>query len=161
MVTMNDTMRELRALTETYHKRFLDADDNALSAKPRAEKWSRKEVIGHLIDSAHNNLRRFICGQYDESANPIVYDPDFWVKANNYQNLSTTAVIDLWRAVNDQLYNVLLAMPEEAYTRTCNTGRQEMEMHDLEWLAADYVKHMKHHLNQIFPGEFDVTYISK
>ena len=83
------------------------------------------------------------------------------MKANDYQNLETTSLIDLWYGMNRQLCRVLSAMPKEAYGRLSNTGRHQVELHDLEWIAADYVRHMKHHLNQIFPGEFDVTYISK
>ena len=161
MVTMNETIRELDQLVEKYHRRFLDEQESALSARSQPGKWSKKEVIGHLTDSAHNNLRRFICGQYDEPVNPIAYDPDWWVKANDYQNLQTTYIIDLWCFMNRQICRVLSAMPTEAYGRLCNTGGSQAELHDLEWIAADYVRHMKHHLNQIFPGEFDVTYISK
>lgn len=160
MVNMNDTITELRSLIETYHRRFLEVEEDALSAKPRPEKWSRKEVIGHLVDSAHNNLRRFICGQYEDSANAIVYDPDFRVKANDYENLESTRLIHLWKLVNEQICRVLAAMPEKAYTRTCNTGFNGEQLHELRWLANDYIKHLKHHLNQVFPGEFNLTYVS-
>ena len=158
---MEDTIRGLKILIETYYRRFLEVDESALSAKPRPDKWSRKEVIGHLVDSAHNNLRRFICGRYEEPGNAIVYNPDFWVKANHYQNLDSRSVIDLGKMMNDQVRIVLAAMPEEAHTRKCNTSFTGVDLHELGWLAKDYVKHLKHHLNQVFPGEFNVTYESK
>lgn len=160
MVNMKETITELRSLIETYHRRFLEVDEDALSAKPRPEKWSRKEVIGHLVDSAHNNLRRFICGQYEEPANAIAYDPDFWVKSNNYQALDTRSLIQLWKMMNEQICHVLAAMPEEAHARTCKTSSKGVELHELSWLANDYIKHLKHHLNQVFPGEFNITYVS-
>ena len=35
--------------------------------KPFPEKWSKKEVIGHLIDSAQINLQRFTRCTYEEN----------------------------------------------------------------------------------------------
>jgi hypothetical protein len=49
---------------------------------------------------------------------------------------------------------VLENMPEESYTKQSNTG----SLHTLHWLAADYVRHLKHHMNQIISQSFDVSY---
>lgn len=161
MVVMENTIHELEILIATYHQRFLELEEDVLSGKPQPGKWSKKEVIGHLIDSAHNNMRRFICGQYDDPEKSIVYDPDVWVRANDYQNLDSGAIISLWKAINEQLCRVLAAMPKEAYAKQCNTAFKGVELHSLQWLAEDYVRHMKHHLNQVFPGEFNVLYVSR
>jgi hypothetical protein len=45
------------------------------------------------------------------------------------------------------------------YTLNCNTGKDEVKLRSLEWLADDYVKHMKHHLNQIIPNSFSIVYL--
>ena len=34
--------------------------DEAASRKPAPNKWSKKEILGHLIDSAANNHQRFM-----------------------------------------------------------------------------------------------------
>ncbi len=127
-------------------------------AKPRSDKWSRIEVMGHLIDSAHSNLRRLVTGQYEPSPPHIIYDQNFWVVANNYQAMPMVSVITLWNLMNRQIAEVLTSMPEANYSRQCDTGRGEEDLHTLVWLAADYVKHMKHHLNQVIPGSYNVTY---
>ena len=49
-------------------------------------------------------------------------------------------------------------MPIEKYSHRCNTGKGEASLRTLDWLAADYVKHMKHHVNQILPGSYAITY---
>lgn len=149
---------ELLQIVRDFTERIAAIPDHEFLAKPNPEKWSKQEILGHLIDSGHNNLRRFICGQYESEPPHIIYNQDFWVAANNYQASKKSDVIALWRLINERIYTILITMPEERYMRECNTGRHTSELYSLEFLAQDYVKHLKHHLNQILPGSFDVIY---
>jgi hypothetical protein len=151
---MKNVTDELREIVNAWGIKISNLPDEELSAKPHAHKWSKKEVLGHLIDSGQNNLRRFICGQYEEAPPKITYQQDFWVVANQYQRMEKKEVIELWRLTNRRICAVLDSMPKTNYGRQCDTGA----LHSLEWLAADYVKHMKHHLNQIISGSYDVIY---
>ena len=154
-ISMKNVVSELRHIVEDYTKKMEAISDAEFSAKPLPHKWSKKEVLGHLIDSAQNNLRRFICGQYESEPPFIVYQQDFWVAANQYQQMPKADVIALWRLINLQVCAVLESMPPKNYSKEINTGKT----HSLEWLAEDYVKHLKHHINQIISGSFDVIYI--
>jgi hypothetical protein len=154
---MEKIATELKEIVSVFSIRIKEIDTNEFSAKPNPNKWSKKEVLGHLIDSAHNNLRRFVVGQYEHEPN-IVYDQDFWVNANSYQRMSNADVIELWRLMNERIIMVLTKMPLESYDHTCNTGKISPSIHTIHWLAADYVKHLKHHLNQIIAGSFNITY---
>lgn len=151
---MKAAIHELRDVVNDYVKKFNAISDGDFSVKPLPHKWSRKEVVGHLIDSAQNNLRRFICAQYESQPPFIVYQQDFWVSSNQYQSMDRRDIVELWRLMNLRICAVLESMPAENYSRESNTGT----LHTLEWLAADYVKHMKHHINQIIPDSFDVIY---
>ena len=151
---MKDTIKELRDIVEVFSKKIANIPDKEFTAKPLPHKWSRIEVLGHLIDSAHNNLRRFICGQYESEPPFIVYQQDFWVLSNQYQQMKKEEIIALWRIMNLRICAVLENMPPEHYENKCNTG----SLHSLEWLAVDYVKHLKHHMNQIISQSFDVIY---
>jgi DinB superfamily len=154
---MKNIVIELNQIVEAYAQKFSQIPEADFSAKPNPTKWSPKEVVGHLIDSAQNNLRRFIVGQYEPQPN-IVYDQDFWVKSNEYRDAPKENVIQLWKLMNLQICSVLSTMPRENYSRLCNTGRETPNLRTLEWLAADYVKHLKHHINQVIAGSFDVVY---
>jgi hypothetical protein len=154
---MQHITNELQQIVDNFSTKLRAISNEEFSSKPAANKWSKKEVIGHLIDSAQNNLRRFIVGQYDETSH-ILYDQDFWVMANGYQNMNQEEIIVLWRLINARIAAVLRNMPEENFRNQLNTGRSTPELHSLEWLAADYVKHLKHHLNQVLAGSFDVVY---
>ncbi len=155
---MKSTVQELDSIINQFKDRINEISDAEFAAKPLANKWSKKEVLGHLIDSAHNNLRRFICGQYETTPSKIAYDQDFWVVANTYQNTKKEDVIQLWVLMNRQISNVLLQMSESNYNKVSNVGKTETKLYSLQFLAEDYVRHMKHHLNQIIPGSFDIAY---
>ena len=154
MTTMQNIVNDLDRTVNAYSEKFMSIPDHEFSAKPNPEKWSRKEVVGHLIDSAQNNLRRFIVGQYENVPSKIVYDQDFWVAANGYQQMDKNEIVLLWKLINQRICSVLSNMPETNYAKISITS----EAHTLEWLAEDYVKHMKHHINQVIPGSFDIIY---
>jgi hypothetical protein len=155
---MQIIIQDLEELIREYRDKLYAIPDSDFYAKPNPAKWSKIEVLGHLIDSAQNNLRRFICGQYESTPPLIVYDQDFWVAANNYQSAKTESIIQLWILLNERIDSILLSMDQGSYDKNCNTGREIPRLRSLEWLAGDYVKHMKHHLNQIIPGSFNIIY---
>lgn len=154
---MEKITTELLEIVSSFANKIQALDREAFNAKPNPDKWSKKEVLGHLIDSAQNNLRRFIVAQYEHEPT-IVYDQDFWVTASDYQHMADEDVVSLWRLMNERIAAVLKKMPVENYSRPCNTGKTTPSYHTLQWLATDYVKHLKHHLNQIIPASFDITY---
>jgi len=155
---MQIIIEELSQIVRDYGSKISVISLQELVAKPNPAKWSKIEVLGHLIDSAQNNLRRFMCGQYEASPPHIVYDQDFWVAGNNYIASNPEDTIQLWRLLNERICHILEAMPPANYAKECNSGRQIPQLHSLYWYAEDYVKHLKHHLNQIIPGSFDIVY---
>jgi hypothetical protein len=155
---MQKTIKELEEIVILFSNKFNQLSEEELSVKRSPDKWSRKEVIGHLIDSAQNNLRRFICGQYENEPPKISYEQEFWVSANNYNAMNRKEIISLWKLMNERICAVLENMPVENYNKECNTGKNEISLHSLQWLSEDYNKHLKHHINQIIPGSFDVVY---
>jgi hypothetical protein len=139
----------LRQLTGEYAARLSQIKHETFDAKPRPEKWSKKEILGHLIDSAQNNLRRFITAQYEAEPPHIVYDQDFWVAANCYNRADAQDLILLWKLLNERIADVLESLPASKADFLCNTGKGADEFHTLGYLAADYLTHAKHHLSQI------------
>lgn len=120
-----------------------------MKAKPLPGKWSKKEQLGHLIDSAQNNIRRFIEAQYQPTPPVIVYNQDEWVRLNNYEDHSDDDLITLWILLNKQICSILRSMSPDKYDNTCI----RREPHTIEWLAKDYNKHLLYHLHRILDLE--------
>ena len=151
---MKDLANQLNELIGFYAEQLKKIDEAASSALPQARpgKWSKKEELGHLIDSAHNNLRRFLVSQYETEPN-IVYRQDEWVRMNNYQAQPFLQLSRLWLLLNQQIAHVLENMSPEMSKRTCNTGKESVELHSLEWLAFDYLVHLRHHMQHLLELE--------
>jgi hypothetical protein len=116
--------------------------------KPSPDKWSNKEVIGHLCDSAHVNLQRFVRCTYEENFK-LVYQQEEWVAAQHYQDMDVTDLLQLWRLLNLQIVRVLDSYPADRWQAKCDTNKKEVIYRTIEWLSNDYVDHIQHHLNQI------------
>lgn len=145
---MKSTIIQLQDIIAKYEPMLLLLNEEQLTAKPNPAKWSKKEIIGHLIDSALNNARRFIVAQYEDSPH-IVYAQDIWVSASGYQHYESKDLIALWVLINKHIISILSVMKPEVYQRRCLTGA----LHTIEWLAADYNKHLLHHMHVIVDME--------
>jgi hypothetical protein len=152
MKTMKLISNELAEIISAHAEKLKQLNDGDAAVRSEPGKWSRKEELGHLIDSAHNNLRRFIVSQYEHEPH-IIYAQDEWVKVNDYNSQVILQLTRLWLVLNQQIVQVLSAMNDETSMRKCNTGKDAPVLHDIRWLAEDYILHLRHHLHHILDLE--------
>lgn len=136
----------LEYLLDVVPHRLHGIPDHDFNAKPSVAVWSKKEILGHLIDSAANNHQRFIRAQY-ENLPAVLYDQDKWNQLNVYHTADKTLLINLWSNYNLHLLHVIRNVPGSSLLNKCHTGAKEP--FTLAFLIADYVDHMEHHLKQI------------
>jgi DinB superfamily len=131
--------------------------DNAdTSTRPAEGKWAKKEIFGHLLDSASNNHQRFVRATLQGSLTFPGYDQNPLVDLQNFAEIDWNFLVDFWAAYNRFLAHVIGHLPEDAAKVTCNIGNNKPVT--LGWIAEDYVAHLKHHLNQILGKTFETNY---
>lgn len=145
---MQSIISRLNTLIDQHTPALYAIAADKMTYKSSPAKWSKKEIIGHLTDSAQNNIRRFIVAQYEETPT-IVYNQDKWVALSGYQEYDTSSLITLWHALNKHIVAILKNVTPEMAQRNCRT----QELHTIEWLAEDYIKHLQHHLHQVLELE--------
>lgn len=147
---MQTTIQHLEKIIRIYAPRLEALSDETFAWKSHPHKWSKKEILGHLVDSAQNNIRRFIVAQYEDT--PVIgYDQDAWVRCSNYQQHDAADLVRLWSLLNRHLSIVLANIGPETAQRKCAMGKGEPQT--MQWLAADYCNHLLHHLHQILDLE--------
>ncbi len=118
-----------------------------VSVSPAAGKWSRKEILGHLIDSALNNHQRFVRAQLSDELSFPGYAQTDWVRLQGYADGEWQKLIDLWAALNRHIAQVISRIPSEKMRTPCRIG--DGDPVTLEALIADYIRHVAHHLDQM------------
>ncbi|MBS1807876.1 MAG: DinB family protein [Acidobacteria bacterium] len=110
-------------------------------------KWSKKQIIGHLIDSASNNHQRFVRVQDTDGLQMPRYAQEQWVTSQNYQAESWFDLLAFWKSYNQHLLHVIANIPTEKLANTVQIG--DGEPVTLGFVIEDYVKHLQQHLKQI------------
>ena len=146
-------MQQLEIHLEAFPGKLKQISSEDLLKRPAPGKWSKQEILGHLVDSAINNLKRFTEIQFlPQPYSVISYRQNELVMVNDYQNLSLDHLLDLWQALNRQVVLVVKRIPADKLNYPVDPQYESREMKTLGWIICDYVAHMEHHFRQIFPN---------
>ena len=130
---------------------FLNYSEGELRRKPAPNKWSKKELLGHLIDSAANNHHRFIKIQFMPSPFFVEgYAQNDWVRLQNYNEKDSQQLVNLWKVYNEHILFIMQNTPEKNLQIKIKAEDPFENADTLLLLMKDYVDHMDHHLKQIF-----------
>jgi hypothetical protein len=146
----------LTYLCDTIPAHIRNIPDAEFTHKPGPSKWSKQEILGHLIDSATNNHQRFVRIQF-ESEPRIAYDQDNWNLYSYYNQLNKEHVISFWEKYNRHLLEIIKRIP--AHNLPLTSIYSDNSTVTLGWLIQDYVVHLEYHLCQIVDyGAGKITY---
>ena len=127
---------------------FAGVDEALSRERATPEGWCAREVVGHLIDSACNNHRRWIVGQTPGLAKFDGYEQNDWVSRQQYADESWADVVALWAAYNRHLRHVISRTPSVNLLLSA-TAPDGSEPITIGFLMHDYVGHIRHHLKQV------------
>lgn len=142
---IKQALAQLTLIVEKAPSMLTQISEEKMSEKPAPNKWSKKEIIGHLVDSATNNHHRFVCGQF-EAIPEIRYDQNGWNKYSFYQQIDSKQIILFWTIYNSQLIELIKRIPTDNLKRQVKVGDNLLT---IEYLFIDYVEHLEHHLKQV------------
>lgn len=154
-----NTGQRLRSAVNSARERLLAIGEEQSERQPAPGKWSPKEILGHLIDSASNNHQRFVRAQFQDHLIFPGYDQDAWVNVQHYQISKWRDMVELWALFNLHLAQVIDHVPDIIR----NHPHEEHNLNHIAWkpvpeekpatldyFMADYVDHLEHHLRKIW-----------
>jgi hypothetical protein len=135
---------QIDLLTHHWHT----CTEEELAERPGPGRWSRKEILGHLVDSATNNYRRIVLASLAPPPHQLrPYDQEAWVRVADYQHYPADDLLLLWRSQNQLILHVLRRLPPHLLDSEYLTLNGNPTT--LHWLISDYALHLEHHVQQI------------
>ncbi|KAA3610021.1 MAG: DinB family protein [Calditrichaeota bacterium] len=156
---MKDYLNRFYNYILNFENELADFDPDLAKTKPAAEKWSPNEILGHLIDSAINNHRRFILMQLQDNMNFDGYDHLNWVELNGYNKKDWSDILDTWVTFNTNIIETLEEIPQQAWKKEFTDHTLDKiawqslpgsKAATMEYLVKDYFGHLVHHLKQVY-----------
>ena len=140
---MNFDLERFEAIVSSFHERLLTIPEGKTSVKPAPDKWSLKEIVGHLVDSASNNHQRFVRLQEERSLNLPGYNQENWVRIQRYNSMNWDDLVRLWHLMNTLLLHIIEGMGGDTMGNVYLAAGGPMT---LEALVNDYFRHMQAHV---------------
>jgi hypothetical protein len=138
----------LQEIVDEIPSKLLTYSDEISSIQPAPGKWCKKEIIGHLIDSASNNHQRFVRMQINNNLSLPKYKQDEWVAVQRYRELPWKEVVRLWEIYNRHILHIFRHLDPSKLSNTAEIG--DYGSQTLQFIVDDYVDHIEHHLAQVF-----------
>jgi len=145
---MRSVADQLSETVRAAKPRLLAISDARASAKPYADTWSVKEILGHLVDSAANNHQRIVRMQETRDIGGFRYAQQHWVESQKYQSRPWGAIVEFWCQYNLHLAHVIGEVDPKALEHVCDMGYARPAT--LAFVIEDYLRHLQHHLAQVF-----------
>ena len=137
---------ELDRVLESSSEHLRAITEESAAKRPKPEAWCKKEILGHLIDSASNNHQRFVRLQLAPSLEMPAYEQNGWVRSQNYAGRPWRDLVELWLAYNRHLVHVIRNADASAAQHVWKAAAGDVK---LQFIIEDYVRHLNHHLAQI------------
>ncbi|HTM15937.1 MAG TPA: DinB family protein [Terracidiphilus sp.] len=147
---MTETARKFRAGLDEVHAALVSIPETIADVSWREGGWTRKQIVGHLLDSAANNRQRFVRASTEQTYSGPKYAQDSWVAAHGYAEQAWATLLAWWETEHEILISVVNRIAEDRLDTQCVVGDNAAVT--LRFLIEDYVEHQKWHVKQLLPS---------
>ncbi|MGD0890752.1 MAG: DinB family protein [Terracidiphilus sp.] len=141
---------EFRAKLKALQTELLELSPALADTPWRDGGWTRKQIVGHLLDSAANNRQRFVRAAIDGAYSGPQYAQEGWVAAHGYAAQKWETLLSWWQVEHDILAAVVDRIPEGRLEANCIVGDDAPVT--LRFLIEDYLAHQRWHFDQLAAG---------
>ena len=143
----NDLSQKFRADLDEVHRALLGVSAKLADAPWREGGWTRKQIVGHMLDSAANNRQRFVRASTEGKYSGPKYAQDAWVDAHGYASQPWATLLGWWEAEHEILMAIVDRIPQDKLETQCVVGKDHPVT--LRFLIEDYITHQRWHLKQL------------
>ena len=139
------SIEEYEFMIAAFHNEMEQVPERFSGIRLSADKWSLKDIVGHLVDSACNNHQRFIRLQNEKVLEFPAYEQEKWVATSKYHEFDWHNLLTLWYSYNELIIHLIRNVDNSCLS---NVWDYKGDMIELGSLIPDYFKHMQWHQNQ-------------
>ena len=152
-----EALREdLKTLILSWEPRLRAMPSNMISENRNEQGRNIRQIVGHMVDSASNNIHRIVHLQYRES--PLDFpnyatngNNDRWISIQNYEEEDWTDLVNLWKYAN---LHIIHAIKNVNFSKLENQWYYDEDtLISMREGIIDYLRHFKLHLDEIFDLE--------
>lgn len=144
---MHPVSENIRKLVLSVRPALLQISPETAGSMESPGRWSKKEILGHLIDSASNNHQRIVRAAQNSAMEFPPYSQTQWVNVQHYAEMEWNDLVELFCAYNMHLSRIIGFLPQGVFKNPCNIGRDDSV--PLQFIVEDYLRHLTHHVCQI------------
>jgi hypothetical protein len=145
-----EVARQFRVDLDDLHRTLVSVPAGLADVPWREGGWTRKQIVGHLLDSATNNRQRFVRAATEGKYKGPKYAQDAWVAAHGYAEQPWDTLLGWWEAEHEILMAIVDHIAEDRLEASCVVGGDAAVT--LQFLIEDYVSHQRWHLKQMVEG---------
>ena len=138
---MENINNQYKVVIQEFYRLMIDSH-NIADIKIGDDKWTLKEMVGHLIDSASNNHQRFIRLQIDKRIDLPGYEAEEWNSKTKVTTFDYINLVNLWKLYNDYLIHIIEVMDPMSLKNVWVSSNGEKE---LQYIVKDYFSHIMWH----------------
>jgi len=144
---MTDLATQFQADLDSIHAALRAVPPTLADTPWRIGGWTRKQIVGHLCDSAANNRQRFVRASTGSAYAGPGYAQEAWVTAHGYPDYSWQTLLRWWQVEHEILSAIVARIPADRFETSCTIGDDAPIT--LRFLIEDYIAHQRWHLKQI------------
>lgn len=147
MNEIDEAIERLTVLIDTVPEILENRNEEDFALQPWLGMWSKKQMLGHLIDRAAITHQRIIRMQYEND--PVIfYNRKRWMELQQYNSADSNDLIQLWKWYNKHLLHIIKNISfQDPENRTVSKSGDQS---NLKLLVKGYVYHVENDLVHIF-----------
>ena len=147
MSEIADLLERFRRGAELVAMSMTGAAGSELDYVPEPGRWSVRQIICHLADAELVGAMRFRQMIAEDRPTLQAFDEKLWAANLDYQKRKASHVIETFRRIRGENYDLLKDLPEETFQRTgIHSERGPMLLADL---LRVYTNHAEKHTLQL------------
>ena len=143
LVSEDDVVAAIERQTEERAALLASIGEEKSTFRYAPEKWSIKQVFGHIADGERVFAYRLLCIARGETQSLPGFEENDYVRAANFDDLPFAAIVDNLAAVRKATLSLMRGLSAEAWTRIGVANGNKISARAIAYVIAG---HERHHL---------------